>query len=170
MKLIVKFAFVFWVCGICFFGYNFITYKDTAIKHVVNLSENTEYVVKSIRPDDLPLQKSGRLGAFYNCIAKYDGSGSRQSSKPNSGIWEAVTLKLEDRTELEIDINAMEGYRFYLTRYDETGNRIDYSQGRPINCDMNLLDKPLETMKCEDKLFNNVIRPACVYVPKRAET
>lgn len=166
MKLIAKFALVYFSCGISFFGYHFITYEATAIKHVANLSENTKYVIKSIRPDDLPLQRAGRLGAFYSCIVKYDGSGSWRSSKPNSGIWEEVTLKLEDRTELEIDINAMEGNRFYLTRYDEAGNRIDYSQGRPINCDMNLLDKPLETMECEDKLFNNVIRPACVYVPK----
>lgn len=167
-KLIKAFV-VCWVFSIGgFFIYGTITDKgkDSRIRHIKKISSDTTFVVERLYPDTLTLPvTSGRLGAFYSCLENYKHISSRRPSKPTDGNEDRAILKLQDKTLLDIRINAREGFFFSLELYDKNNSRYAGSSVYTINCDMALLGKPDSDMHCEDKLLGNEIRPVCTYRP-----
>lgn len=140
---------------------------EPRIKHLKKLSADTTFAAERIEPEYLPIQSTGRLGAFYSCLTKYGGLGSRRMTRPNNGIEEWVILKLQDNTRLDIRINNGEAFFFSLKLYDKNNTLQAGSDLYAINCDMELLNKSDSDMHCEDKVLGNEIRPVCTYRPQQ---
>lgn len=143
------------------------TSEDHDILRIQSWSAESSYVVERVEPENLSIPITGRLGAFYSCLTKYGGLGTRRITRPNNGIEEWLVLRLEDRTKIDILMNAMEGFSFNLTLYDQNNTIVGASQLYAINCDMELLGKPDSDMHCEDKVLGNEIRPVCTYRPQQ---
>lgn len=157
----------FFVCFGVFFVYNVLTHKDPHIQHIKSFSRDTTYIVERVKPENMQIPQSGRLGALYSCLTKYGALGSRKMTRPNNGIEEWIILRLDDRTKVDILINAMEGFQFGFELYDKNNEYLGGSSRYAINCDMELLNKPDSDMHCEDKVLGNEIRPVCTYRPQQ---
>lgn len=165
MELRVKSAILVFAGISIFMGYGLITHEDTAISRFDSWEINTPYRVVVSYPQHLPVNPTGKLGAFYVCMKTFPLVGERWITTPTADVDEQLEIVLADQTQVKLGVNAVEASTFSFDLFSHDGKIVDHSDRYAINCDIRLLDKQESDMHCEDKLIGNSIRPVCTYRP-----